>query len=94
MGERNDIVRKIDRIIYDACPYVLLWNINYTRLLYWNKFSTPKTVLSKYGDERSAYWYWWLDEDSLADLEDAMENDQPLPRKTSEINFDESFQTP
>jgi microcin C transport system substrate-binding protein len=94
MEKRNDILREIDQIIFDACPYVLLWNINYTRLLYWNKFGNPGTVLSKYGTESSAYWYWWLDEDSLADLEDAMDNTQPLPRKASEVYFDKMFQKP
>ena len=77
--ERNAIYRQIDQMIYDAHPYVLLWNINYTRLLYWNKFGTPDTVLSKYGDETSAYWYWWIDKDSEADLTDAMNQGLPLP---------------
>ena len=54
VDERNDIYRQMDQIIYQAYPYVLLWNIDYTRLLYWNKFGMPETVLSKYGDESSA----------------------------------------
>jgi len=88
---RNKIYRKIDKMVYDTYPYVLLWNINYTRLLYWNKFGTPNTVLSKYGDERSAYWYWWYDEDSAADLSDAMEANLPLPQKDPSVIFDEIF---
>ena len=90
--QRNAIYRQIDQIIYNAHPYVLLWNIDYTRLLYWNKFGTPDTVLSKYGDETSAYWYWWLDEDSHADLDDAMSQGVPLPPKEPEIHFDEMLQ--
>ncbi|MCF8069164.1 MAG: extracellular solute-binding protein [Desulfobacterales bacterium] len=90
--QRNDIVREIDEIVYNDYPYVLLWNINYTRLLYWNKFGTPDTVLDKYGDERAAYWYWWIDEDSKADLEDAIENDLPLPPKPASVYFDREFQ--
>jgi microcin C transport system substrate-binding protein len=70
---------------------VLLWNINYVRLLYWNKFGTPDTVLSKYGNESSAYWYWWMDEDSKADLQDAIKNKGFLPPKKSLIYFDEMF---
>ncbi|MBU4419876.1 MAG: extracellular solute-binding protein, partial [Proteobacteria bacterium] len=58
--KRNEIYREIDKIIYNTFPYVLLWNIDYTRLLYWNKFGAPDTVLSRYGNESSAYWYWWL----------------------------------
>jgi len=89
--KRNEIYRRIDQIIYDTYPYVLLWNINYTRLLYWNKFGTPDTVLSKYGNESSAYWYWWLDEDSEADLQDAVKNKEFLPPTESSIYFDEIF---
>ncbi len=91
VAKRNEIYRKIDQIVYNAFPYVLLWNINYTRLLYWNKFGVPDTVLSKYGDESSAYWYWWLDEDSVADLSDALENRLPLPQRISAIYFDDFF---
>jgi microcin C transport system substrate-binding protein len=89
--KRNDIVRQIDQIIYEAQPYVLLWNISYVRLLYWNKFGTPDTVLSKYGDEASAYFYWWLDEDSQADLSDAMRSNAHLPPRDPSVMFDDRF---
>ncbi len=91
INKRNEIYRTIDQIIYKEYPSVLLWNINYTRLLYWNKFGTPDTVLSKYGDERSAYWYWWIDPDSEADLKDAMKNGTPMPGKPATVVFDEIF---
>ena len=91
IANRNEIYRKIDQIVYKAFPYVLLWNINYTRLLYWNKFGVPDTVLSKYGDESSAYWYWWLDEDSVADLSDAIKNRLPLLQREPAVYFDDFF---
>ncbi|MDD2388959.1 MAG: extracellular solute-binding protein [Desulfobacterales bacterium] len=90
--QRNDINREIDQLIYESFPYVLLWNINYTRLLYWKKFGMPDTVLSKFGDESSAYWYWWLDEDSTADLMDSIANKLPLAQKPSTVFFDQQFQ--
>ena len=89
--QRNDILRRIDKIITAEVPYVLLWNLNYTRLLYWNKFGTPPTVLSKYDDEGAAYGYWWYDEDAAADLADAKENNRALPRKPASVTFDEAF---
>jgi microcin C transport system substrate-binding protein len=91
--KRNDINRRIDHIIASEFPYVLLWNINYTRLLYWNKFGTPDTVLSKYGNESSAYAYWWLDEDSAADLTEALAAKLTLPPRPGEVHFDDIFQT-
>lgn len=89
--KRNDIYRQIDQLIYREYPYVLLWNIDYTRLLYWNKFGTPASVLSKYGDESSALWYWWVDEDAKAILNDAVEMKMMLPPKPSSVSFDQAF---
>jgi microcin C transport system substrate-binding protein len=83
--KRNEIYRQIDEIIYRAYPYVLLWNINYIRLLYWNKFGTPPAVLSKYGDESAAYWLWWQDEDSKVDLRDAIRYRLPLPPRKESV---------
>jgi microcin C transport system substrate-binding protein len=89
--KRHDILRDIDRIITAECPYVLLWNINCTRLLYWDKFGTPPTVLSKFGDEMSALSLWWFDPDSAADLDQAMKTGQHLPARAPVVNFDEVF---
>ncbi len=91
--KRNAICRQIDQIVFDDFPYVLLWNIDYTRLLYWNKFGTPETVLSKYGDEMSALWYWWWDPDAAALLSDATEHGFSLPPKEPAVHFDEVFST-
>ncbi len=89
--ERNAICRQIDPLLFREFPYVLLWNIDYTRLLYWNKFGTPETVLSKYGDESSALVYWWHDPDAAAMLNDAVKHKAPLPPKPSEVRFDAVF---
>lgn len=94
LQERNKLLREMDPIIYQDYPYALLWNIDFVRLLYWNKFGTPETVLGKYGDERSAYLYWWYDEDAALDLEDARETDRALPRKPLDIQFDETYIPP
>lgn len=91
-NKRNEILREIDQLIYQETPYILLWNSQYTRLLYWNKFGTPDTVLNKYDGEFSAFGYWWIDPDSEADLADARENGEALPPKEYKIVFDELFQ--
>ena len=88
---RHEICRKIDSIITKEYPYVLLWYLDYNRLLYWNKFGTPPQLFSKYGDEDSALVYWWFDADSEADLSDAIKDRKSLPRKPAAIIFDEAF---
>ncbi len=91
LDKRNEILRKIDQIAYKSFPYVLLWNIDYTRILYWNKFGRPETILSKYGDEFSAIAYWWDDPNAHDALLDSIKNDFPLPAEPEEIRFDEIF---
>ncbi len=88
---RHAICREIDAIVTADCPYALLWNLNYSRLLYWNRFGTPPTVLSKHGRADSSLWYWWYDEDSAADLEDAIDAGLPLPPHKPVVTFDEEF---
>ncbi len=90
--QRHALCREIDALVAEQVPYILLWNIDSVRLLYWNKFGTPPTVLSRYGDERSALTYWWYDPDSAAELQDARELDLPLPPRPAEIVFDDRFQ--
>ena len=89
--KRHALVRKIDAILTDDIPYILLWNLNYRRLLYWNKFGIPRTVLPKYTAENGAYSFWWYDEDSAADLDYARETGAPLPGRDEIIRFDEVF---
>jgi microcin C transport system substrate-binding protein len=91
INERNDILRQIDQIIYTTYPYLLLWYPNNTRLLYWNKFGMPDWVLSKYGDEFSILAYWWVDEDSQADLKDALASGETLLQKLLDVKFEDVF---
>lgn len=70
--KRNDICRKIDKIVTDNVPYILLWNTSSTRMLWWNKFGMPQSILSKYGSDGDVIVYWWYDEDSVSSLKSAL----------------------
>jgi microcin C transport system substrate-binding protein len=91
VAKRNGICREVDRILAESCPYVLLWNTASTRLLYWNRFGVPPTVLSRFGDEGGAISYWWFDPDSDADLRDAMRQGYALPQRPVDVDFDTVF---
>ena len=91
INKRHAVIREIDAILANDIPYILLWNLDYRRLLYWNKFGTPDTVLPKYTGAAGAYSYWWYDEDSAADLDYARELGLPLPGRDEIIRFDEFF---
>ncbi|MCQ2397525.1 MAG: ABC transporter substrate-binding protein [Lentisphaeria bacterium] len=81
--KRNDICRKIDAILVSEFPYALLWNINYTRMLYWNKFGTPSKVFGRYGGDPETLW--WLDEDRQEELQEAMETKTPMAAEPAVI---------
>jgi microcin C transport system substrate-binding protein len=89
--KRNAIIREVDRLVYEQVPVVLLWNMNYQRLLYWNKFGMPDHVLGKFGDDRALYGYWWYDEDAAAALKQARERGLKLPPRPEHVLFDEVF---
>ncbi|NNE94298.1 MAG: ABC transporter substrate-binding protein [Verrucomicrobiales bacterium] len=92
--KRNELIREIDAILVEETPYVLLWHIGHTRLLYWNKFGYPDHVLGSFQEEWAAKYYWWIDPDQEADLEDARANGTPLPKPPERVYFDEVFTFP
>ncbi len=89
---RHNIIREIDQILFEETPYVLLWHLDHTRLLYWNKFGMPDHVLGKFDEEWAAVDYWWNDEFMAEDLEAARESGSELPPPPREVIFDEVFQ--
>lgn len=76
---RAAVYRLIDERVAAQVPYVLLWNTDERRLLYWNKFGMPKSVLGRYGDEDGVLAYWWYDEDRAAELDAAIAEEMCLP---------------
>ena len=89
MKERTAAYRQIDALVAAEAPYAFLWNVDATRLLYWNKFGMPATVLSRYSNEECILSYWWYDEDRAAELDAAMKNRTCLPAVPLEVDFDE-----
>lgn len=87
--KRHAIVKQIDQIIYKQYPYVLLWHLPSTRLLYWNKFGMPKNPLGRYGGESFATDYWWYDAQKHGELEKAIQEKKALPQIEKEIHWKE-----
>jgi microcin C transport system substrate-binding protein len=69
IAKRNQILLALDARLVDQIPYMLLWQSDNTRLLFWNRFGMPRNPLGKYGSEDDALAYWWVDsarEEALA----------------------------
>jgi microcin C transport system substrate-binding protein len=84
---RDDILRKIDTRLGELMPYALLWGSSSHRLLYWNKFKTPKGVLDRYNDPEAAIVYWSFDQQKEANLREAQQNKTSLKAEPKVINF-------
>ncbi|MBF0432968.1 MAG: ABC transporter substrate-binding protein [Fibrobacteria bacterium] len=89
MDKRNDILRLIDKRLNEIIPYVLLWQSDHNRLLYWNKFGTPEYVYDKYNREDAIITYWWLDKEKEARLKKAQEDDTILPQLPFRVRYTE-----
>ena len=86
---RRELLRQIDAVLVREMPGILTWFADYTRLLYWNKFGMPATVLDKFSDEACIYRYWWFDPDREGELEQARAGGIMLPAEPVDIHFDE-----
>lgn len=69
LGKRNEILKKIDKRLAALVPYVLLWQSDKTRLLYWNRFGTPTHILDKFNREDAVIPYWFVDSTKNANVE-------------------------
>lgn len=89
LAKRDAMLAKIDNRLTQIVPYVLLWQSDQARLLYWNKFGTPRTVLDKFNREDSAVIYWWSDPQKIAALQAAEKSDSALPAVPAEVRYAE-----
>ena len=78
-ARRLDAYRRIDALVASEVPYVLLWQTDSTRLLYWNKFGTPEGILAPGSREEAVLPYWWYDEDRAEELDRATRSGGFLP---------------
>jgi len=89
LAKRNEILKQIDARLMALSPYVLMWQSGSVRLLYWNKFGTPKCTLAKFEDERRAVDYWWFDPVKAKALDEAQKNNTALPKLPDEVHYQE-----
>jgi microcin C transport system substrate-binding protein len=87
-NKRNEIIKKIDSIVYRDVPYILFWGNNSYHLLYKNVFGMPKTVFPKYSAGIAKYW--WIDPVKLKKYQEAVKKGKTLPRVPEEVYFDQN----
>ena len=83
LGRRNELLKRLDKRLTELAPYVLLWQADNARLLYWNRFGTPKYVLDKFNREDAAIPYWFVDAEKDAKIRDK----KPMPVDTGAVRY-------
>ena len=78
LAKRTQLLKRLDGVIFNQHPYSLAWYLPCERILYWNKFGMPKTVLPKYGDVRDVYARWWVDPEKTKKLKQARKSGKSL----------------
>jgi microcin C transport system substrate-binding protein len=86
--KRRALMKKIDTILTDDIPTILLWYAPYVRLLYWNKLGMQPTILKKHADEATIPADWWMDTNKREVLKEAVKRNTTLPAEPVQIYYD------
>ncbi|MCF0214985.1 MAG: ABC transporter substrate-binding protein [Fibrobacteraceae bacterium] len=78
LARRNEILKALDNRLSEIVPYVLMWQCDHHRILYWNRFGTPEKIFDMYGREEAIPVYWWLSPEKSAALDKAVKDGKPL----------------
>ena len=79
LAKRNEILKALDNRLTEIVPYVLMWQCDHHRILYWNRYGTPEKVFDHFNREDAIPVYWWLDPTKSAALDKAMKAGESLP---------------
>lgn len=89
LDKRNAILKRIDARLNELIPYVLLWQADHSRILYWNRFGTPTNVYDKFSREDCIPTYWWVDPEKDQVLQTAMKAGSTLPSSSGDVRYQE-----
>jgi len=85
---RIEIIQEIDGIFGEVHPIAFSIARNYSRMMWWDKFSYPEWMLSRYvGEFWDAFYYWWIDDQKVDQLSDAMKNNKELPKVPIDMKY-------
>lgn len=79
LAKRNEILKALDNRLSEIVPYVLMWQSDHHRILYWNRYGMPEKVLDNFNREDAIPVYWWVDPVKSAALDKAMKAGEALP---------------
>ena len=78
LARRNEILKALDNRLAELVPYVLMWQCDHHRILYWNRYGMPEKVFDKFNREDAIPVYWWVDPAKSAALDAAIKKGEAL----------------
>jgi microcin C transport system substrate-binding protein len=89
LDKRNAILTAIDARLSAIKPYVLLWQADHHRMLWWTRFGMPKYALDKFNREDAVLTYWFVDPAKAKTLCEAKAAGSTLPADTAAVYYEE-----
>lgn len=86
-ARRQALLKQLDRRLFELHPYVLLWQSDNSRILYWNQFGMPENPFGKFGREDAVMTYWYFDPALVEKLKSAKKTGAALEGKKSTIHY-------
>lgn len=83
--KRVKMLQELDSIFMAENNYALAWYAPFTRVVYWAYMKQPDFFLSKTGDYRDIYRYWWIDESLVAKVKKA-QRDESETMETGDVD--------
>lgn len=83
--KRVELLRSLDAELYKIHGYMLDWYSPSERIMYWNRFGTPETVLLKFHEWDDAFALWWIDPEKDKALKAAKKSGENLEAPEEEI---------
>lgn len=87
-AKQKEITREIDRIVFDQVPYAFAWYAQYHRILFWDRFGYPDTIVSRIGQDPvdAIISLWWWDAEREKAMEDARAAGRAIPQGEIELH--------
>ena len=87
-NRRVEIIREIDGLFHETHPIAYSIARNYSRIMWWDRYSYPEWMLTRYGGEHwDIFSYWWYDEDKDKTLNNAIEQNINLPLEPIDMKY-------
>ncbi len=83
--KRVELLQELDGILANEFLVAFDWFAPAERLVFWNRFGMPDSVIAKTGDYRDVVSMWWYDESKAEALKEAIKTEGSLPVGASDV---------